>query len=485
MGEAKQIEVADLTEVDGFGPVDLYQKREKIITRSTSGWYQYLRWFTGWPLLFAYFGAPHLYWEGRQAILFDLGARQFHLFDLTFWPEDLWLCGWLLIIGAFSLFTVTTLLGRVWCGFTCPQTVWTAMFMWIEQFAEGTRSARIKLEKAPMSFSKARKRSVKHGLWLGLAFLTGVTFVGYFTPIHELVLDFVNLEVGGWALFWTLFFTLATYGNAGWMREQVCIYMCPYARFQSAMFDHDTMIVAYDAGRGEPRSAAKRGLATDAGDCVNCSICVQVCPTGIDIRDGLQYQCISCAHCIDACNEVMRKVDRPEGLIRFTSESELAGKGRHWLRPRSVGYATAALAMCVAFSVAVLSRDPLMVEIVRGRGDLYQMDTRGQVANDYLLKLTNKTARPMVASVALKALPGAAVLALEAESDLPLAPRESKLTPLRVIAAAEALAGLAGSRPLEFEVCLEYSGSEQEGRCSTEPSLFFAPTSHSAGLGGR
>ncbi|MEM6710449.1 MAG: cytochrome c oxidase accessory protein CcoG [Pseudomonadota bacterium] len=462
----------DLTEISGFGPVDLYQKREKIITRSVSGKYQYLRWFTGWPLLLGFFGAPHLYWEGRQAILFDLGARQFHLFGLTFWPEDLWICGALLIIGAFLLFTVTTLFGRVWCGFTCPQTVWTAMFMWIEQYAEGDRSARQKLERAPLSFNKVRRRGLKHLLWLGLAALTGLAFVSYFTPVHPLLASMVSLELSGWPLFWIAFFTLATYGNAGWLREQVCIYMCPYARFQSAMFDPDTLIVAYDAARGDPRGAKKRGVSKQTGDCVDCTICVQVCPTGIDIRNGLQYQCISCAHCVDACDEVMRKLKRPQGLISFTSERELAGGSRHWLRPRSVGYAAAVAAMAVFIVTSLALRDPLMMEIVRGRGALFQVTADGAIANEYVLKLTNKSGQPMWARVAVEPEANGDDIHLDADARWYLSPRGSILAPLRVsIADGERV----GSQPLRFSVCFSRTEAGEASDCVSETNLFFAP----------
>ena len=314
MNDAEFIPTAEVTD---FAPVDLYQKREKIVTRQVSGRFQKIRLLSGWPLLLAYFGTPWLNWNSRQAVLFDLPARQFDIFGLSFWPQDLWLLGWLLMLAAFALFTITNIVGRIWCGYTCPQTVWTAIFMWIEQVCEGPRHQRINLANAPWSMEKVRKRVSKHTLWLGWSLLTGITFVGYFTPIRELAMQLTSIEwlaISEWTLLWIAFFTLATYANAGWLREQVCIYMCPYARFQSAMIDQDTLIVAYDADRGEPRGSIKRGTEThvNPGDCIDCQLCVQVCPTGIDIREGLQYQCIGCAHCIDACNEVMTKIGAPE-----------------------------------------------------------------------------------------------------------------------------------------------------------------------------
>ena len=247
----------------------------------------------------------------------------------------------LLIIAAFALFAVTTFAGRIWCGYTCPQTVWTSIFMWLEQKTEGSRNQRIKLDKAPWSLEKLRRKCLKHGAWLFVGFVTGLLSSVISTPISELLPDLVTCQLAGWQLFWTIFFTLATYINAGWMREQVCTYMCPYARFQSVMFDHDTLIVSYDKQRGEPRGSRKRSAdhgELGLGDCIDCELCVQVCPTGIDIRDGLQYECIGCALCVDACNSVMDKMEYPQGLIRYTSEHELQGGTTHWLRPRIIGY---------------------------------------------------------------------------------------------------------------------------------------------------
>lgn len=386
----------DTEEVSGFGPVDLYQKREKIITRHVEGKYQKARFYTGWPLLVGYLATPWLNYEGRQAVLFDLPARQFDIFGLSFWPQDLWLLGWLLMLAAFALFTVTNVVGRLWCGYTCPQTVWTATFMWIEQLCEGSRQQRLKLDRAPLSFSKVRKRASKHVLWLGWAFLTGLTFVGYFTPMRELAGHLISLEwtaLSPWALFFIAFFTLATYINAGWLREQVCTYMCPYARFQSAMIDRDTLIVSYNPNRGEPRGSIKRGNQADQarGDCIDCQLCVQVCPTGIDIREGLQYECIGCAHCIDACNQVMKKIDAPVDLISYTTLNAVEGGGLKWLRPRSLGYATICLALGVAFVWAVLTRAPMDFDIIRDRGTLYVELDNGVIHNDYQLKVMNKS----------------------------------------------------------------------------------------------
>lgn len=377
----------------GVAELDLYQKREKIYTRKIEGFFQRLRVYTGWPLLLGYFLLPWVNWDGRQAVLFDLPERQFHIFSITFWPQDFPLLALLLIIAAFSLFAITAWLGRVWCGYTCPQTVWTAIYMWAEQFCEGSRNQRIKRDKGPMSRDKFSRKFVKHAMWVGFALFTGVTFVGYFSPIRELSHSFFGgYGVGPWEFAWISFFTCATYINAAYMREQVCIYMCPYARFQSVMFDKDTLIVSYNPERGEKRGARKKSsnpAELGLGDCVDCQVCVQVCPTGIDIRDGLQYECINCALCIDGCNSVMDQMGYERGLISYTTEHELEGNKTHFLRPRLVGYATAVLIMVALFVSVVISRVPLQLEVLRDRDRLYLEAGEGMIENSYTLKILN------------------------------------------------------------------------------------------------
>lgn len=381
---------------------NLYEKREKIFTRSMEGFFQRVRLYTGWPLLLGYFLLPWINLDGRQAVLFDLPARKFHVLWLTFWPQDFVLLGWLLAIAAFALFFVTTLWGRVWCGYTCPQTVWTAIFMWAEQMAEGDRNQRIKLDKQPSllsrngwnkaGFNKSSRRLFKHSMWLGFAALTGVTFIGYFYPIRELVIDAFNWQLPLIAVAWCVFFTLATYINAGWMREQVCIYMCPYARFQSVMFDRNTLVISYDSARGEQRGARRRNAdykAEGLGDCIDCTMCVQVCPTGIDIRNGLQYQCIGCAACIDACDDIMNKMGYEPGLISYTTENKLAGGSWTWKRPKLIGYGVAMLAMTLLFVVVLWNRVPLTLEVIRDRASLFQQLADGRVENVYQLRIIN------------------------------------------------------------------------------------------------
>ncbi len=427
----------DLIEVEDLAPaevaeLDLYQKREKIYTRKIEGFFQRVRLFTGWPLLAGYFLLPWLQWGDRPAVLFDLPERKFHILFMTFWPQDFPLLAWLLIISAFSLFTVTVFLGRVWCGYTCPQTVWTSIFMWVEQRVEGSRNQRMKLDKTPWSLAKFGKKFTKHFLWLAVAFYTGMTFVGYFYPIRELSLDIVTLQVTTWGAAWTTFFTLATYINAGWLREQVCVFMCPYARFQSVMFDHDTLIVAYDKQRGEPRGARRRDADKSAeglGDCISCQLCVQVCPTGIDIRDGLQYQCIGCALCVDACDSVMDKMGYEPGLIRYASEAELEGGKTHWLRPRQIGYNDALLVMVSAFSWRIYNRVPLEMTVIRDRSQLYTEIAGDSIENVYTLSILNMDEEMHSYTLRLEGLPDASIIG---DTELLLNAGEVRSLPLRV-----------------------------------------------------
>lgn len=387
----------DLIPVQEFAPsevgeLDLYQKRERIYTRKVEGFFQKVRLYTGWPLLLGFFLLPWINWDVRQAVLFDLPERQFYILGLTFWPQDFPMLAWLLIIAAWGLFAVTVWAGRVWCGYTCPQTVWITMFMWCEQVAEGSRNQRIKLDKQPMSAQKFGKKFLKQSMWWSIAGATGITFVGYFSPIRELIPSLLTFNLGFWEAAWITFFTCATYINAGYMREQLCQFVCPYARFQSVMFDKDTLVVSYDKNRGEPRGSRKKSAAPEElelGSCIDCELCVQVCPTGIDIRDGLQFECIGCALCIDACDSVMDKMEYPRGLVRYTNENELEGKPHRNLRPRLIGYATGLVIMVALFSYTIFERVPLRVDALRDRNQLYVETNDGLIENVYTLKILN------------------------------------------------------------------------------------------------
>lgn len=388
-----QIPVKDVTPaLAKVEVVDLYANREKIYTRSFTGIFRNLRMLGGAALFLLYFGTVWLTWNGRQAVWWNLPERKFYIFGSTYWPQDFVLLSALLIIAAFGLFFITVFAGRVWCGYTCPQSVFTWVFMWAEKVTEGDRNQRIKLDKSPMTTQKFLRKLAKHGIWVGVSLVTAITFVGYFTPIRDLIPELFTLQAGGWALFWVGFFTLATYGNAGYLREQVCIYMCPYARFQSVMFDQDTLIVSYDPRRGEHRGPRKRDAdyqADGLGDCIDCKMCVHVCPTGIDIRDGLQVECIGCAACIDACDSIMDKMNYPKGLISYTTEHNLSGQKTRLARPRLIGYAVALLAMFGVFAWAIADRSLVELDVLKDRV-LYRENEEGRIENVYTLKIMNK-----------------------------------------------------------------------------------------------
>ena len=445
-----------LSVVEG-GDTGAYVSERKVYPRDVHGPLDRLRRLAVVWLLGMFYVFPWLRWDGRQAVLFDLPARKFHVFGLTFWPQDFLFLALLLIIAALALFFFTALAGRLWCGYACPQTVWTEVFLWMERWTEGDRHKRMKLDAAPWSGGKLARKGAKHLLWLLFALWTGFTFVGFFTPITALGARAVAFQWGGWETFWVLFYALATWGNAGFLREQVCKYMCPYARFQSAMFDRNTLLIAYDPMRGEPRGPRKRGLPSvlqrarglldtltaydlvfraarhptaadnraqargtitfdgdagpvaplprfapdELGDCIDCTICVQVCPTGIDIRNGLQYECIACGACIDACNDVMDKVGYPRGLIRYTTQNAIDGKPTRVLRPRLVFYGVVLSALVGAWGWGVTHRQPLLAEVLRDRNALYR-EAAGGIENGYTLKLVNKTDADAVYHVRLE-----------------------------------------------------------------------------------
>ena len=401
-----------------------------IHTRSFSGRFRNLRVLFGGLLFALFFGTAWLDWNGRQAVLWDLGARQFHVFGATFWPQDFTLLSALLIIAAFGLFFITVLAGRVWCGYACPQSTWTWVFMWAEKVTEGDRSQRLKLDAAPWSANKLLRRSAKHLLWLGVSLATAVAFVGYFTPVRELAAGLLTFDLDLGPAVWVALFTAATYLNAGWLREQVCLHMCPYSRFQSVMFDANTLNVSYDAARGEsrgPRRKDSNPQAEGLGDCVDCTLCVQVCPTGIDIRDGLQLDCVSCGACIDACDEVMDKMGYARGLIRYASENALAGRSTRLFRPRLAGYGLMLLVMIGAFVWALDDRSLVSLDVTRDR-TLYRENSQGQIENMYMLKVINKTQQAQQYRIELVG----EGLALQGQKTLELSPGEISDAPYSV-----------------------------------------------------
>lgn len=408
--------------------VTLYKKHKKIHPRSVSGRFATWRWIFVWLTQIVFYGLPWLPWGERPAVLFDIVNRKFYLFGLVLWPQDVFFLAILLIISAYALFLFTAVAGRLWCGYACPQTVYTEIFMWIEKLVEGERPARLKLDAAPLDARKFRLRATKYTLWALFAWWTGFTFVGYFTPIRELWGNFWSWNLGPWETFWIFFYGAFTYVFAGHLREQVCLYMCPYARFQSVMFDPDTLIITYDNERGEPRGARKKGVdprSIGKGDCIDCGICVQVCPTGIDIRNGLQYECIGCAACIDACDEVMDKMGYPRGLIRYTTEHAMErhwGKKeilRHVVRPRIIVYTVILAAFVSGLAWGLWNKKELRVDVIRDRGVLAR-EVEGMVENVYSLQVMNVSEKPRRYVLEVTGLEGIALVG-EKEIEVPAA----------------------------------------------------------------
>jgi len=375
----------------------LYAPSRRIHAREVGGRFERLRVAAMYALLGLFYALPWVQWRGQQAVLFDLPARKFHIFGLVFFPQDFFLLTWLLIIAALTLFFFTALAGRLWCGYACPQTVWTKAFVTIESWCEGDWHQRMKLDRAPWTARKLVRRGGKQILWIAFGACTGLTFVGYFSAIRDLVPSLASASLGGWETFWVVFYGFATYGNAGYMREQVCKYMCPYARFQSAMFDRNSLIISYDAARGEPRGSRSRNAdprKEGLGDCIDCKLCVQVCPTGIDIRKGLQLECIACAACIDACDDVMQRMRYAPGLIRYATENSMEGKRTRFVRPRTIVYGVLLFALIAGFAAAVAGRQLVEVDVIRDRNSLYRQLADGSIENVYTLRLINKDTQP-------------------------------------------------------------------------------------------
>jgi cytochrome c oxidase accessory protein FixG len=455
--------------------VSLYAAREKIYPRAVSGLFSQWRWVTVWLTQIVFYGLPWLEWNARQGILFDLEARRFFLFGLVLYPQDFIYLTGLLVISALALFLFTAVAGRLWCGYACPQTVYTEIFLWIEKQVEGDRSARLRLDQSPLSATKAGKKWLKHALWIAFAFWTGFTFVGYFTPIRELGTAVLALDLGPWQTFWVFFYGFATYGNAGWLREQVCKYMCPYARFQSAMFDKDTMIVTYDTARGEPRGARKKSAnpaSLGLGACVDCTLCVQVCPTGIDIRQGLQYECIGCGACADVCDDVMDKMGYPRGLVKYSTQNGMeqgwsrAQMIRRALRPRVLIYTAILLAICLAVGVSLTLRVPLKVDVIRDGSALARLVERGYIENVYRLQVMNATEHTQTYRIQVSGIEG---IELASPATVDVLPTEVRSLAVRVKMPPGTLG--PGSYPIRFDI----RSAEHDAIKVQERSVFLVP----------
>jgi cytochrome c oxidase accessory protein FixG len=439
--------------------VSLYQKQAKIYVRDVQGLFMNWRWALVFITQLVFYGMPWLTWNGRQAVLFDLGVRRFYLFDLVLYPQDFIFLTGLLIISAYALFLFTAVAGRLWCGYACPQTVYTEIFMWIEKQWEGDRGKRMKLDKSAWSVDKLWRKSGKHLSWIVLSLWTGFTFVGYFTPIKVLMQEALSMGMGPWEVFWTGFYGFATYGNAGFMREQVCKYM----------FDRDTLIISYDEKRGEPRGSRSRkadARALGQGDCVDCTLCVQVCPTGIDIRNGLQYECIGCAACIDVCDSVMDKMGAPRGLIRYATLNAL---DQNWdakkmwgrvARPRVLVYTGILVVVMIAFVAALMMRSPFKVDVLRDRGALGRVVDDGFVENVYRVQIMNATETEQRFTVFAEQLPKVQV---EVLGDVIIGPAEARWVPVSVRVPPEVAASLgSGVQPLTLVVTRKRQGGESE-----------------------
>jgi cytochrome c oxidase accessory protein FixG len=460
----------------------LYEVHQKIYPRAVTGWFAAWRWGFVWLTQIVFYGLPWLTMNDRQAVLFDIAARKFYIFGLVLWPQDVIYLAVLLVLCAFGLFLFTAIAGRVWCGFACPQTVYTEIFLWVERVIEGDRARRMRLDAAPNSARKLALKAAKHAVWIAIALWTGFTFVGYFTPIHSLAQEVATATLGPWELFWVLFYGFATYGNAGWMREQVCKYMCPYARFQSAMFDRDTLIITYDGTRGEPRgkegesNGLRRARGVDPrsiglGDCIDCNVCVQVCPTGIDIRDGLQYECIGCAACIDGCNQIMDRMGYARGLIRYSTQNAIethAPTRAIWariLRPRVIVYAMLLALITGAAGFMLATRVPLKVDVIRDRGAAREL-ADGRIENVFRLQVMNVTERAREFTIAVR---GIESIALDSPAVVRVPPATTQAVPVRV--RIEAGRAPAGSNKIEFEV----NARDASGDHVIERAVFLVP----------
>jgi cytochrome c oxidase accessory protein FixG len=461
--------------------VSLYQKAQKIYPRAVSGWFMRWRWALVFLTQLVFYGLPWLQWNDRQAILFDLAARRFYIFGMVLYPQDFIYLTGILVISAYALFLFTAVAGRLWCGYACPQTVYTEIFMWVERKFEGDRNARMKLDAASWSVNKLWRKVGKQVVWITIGLWTGFTLVGYFTPIKSLWAEAFTLGFGPWEWFWVLFYGFATYGNAGWMREQVCKYMCPYARFQSAMFDKDTLIISYDQERGDPRGTRGRKAdkkALGLGDCIDCDLCVQVCPTGIDIRNGLQYECIGCAACIDVCNGVMDKMQYPRGLIRYATQNSMAN---HWspaqmwkrvFRPRVLVYSSILGLIVVALFASIALRSPFRVDVVRDRGALARLVEDGRIENGYRLQVMNSDESAQRYKVSVTGIDGASVVG---RADVELGPAEARWLPLAVQIPPEAAQGKgAGAHTITFSIERQASG-DTAAKTVDEKSTFVIP----------
>jgi cytochrome c oxidase accessory protein FixG len=407
--------------------IPLFADRQKVYPRGVKGPIRSIKWAVLIACLAIYYVAPWLRWDRgadhpSQAFLIDMPGRRAYFLGLEIWPQEVYYIAGLLILGAIGLFFVTSLFGRMWCGFTCPQTVWTDLFMWAERLIEGDRMARVRLDQEPFSLRKLGKKLAKHGVWLVIAAATGGAWIMYFNDAPTVTREIVTLQASVNVYFFFGLFTATTYLLAGWAREQVCTYMCPWPRIQSAMVDEQTLTVSYRDWRGEPRGKHHKGESWEGrGDCVDCHACVAVCPTGIDIRDGLQLECIGCGLCIDACDDIMDRVERPRGLIGFDTAANLVahrqGRAAHprLIRPRTVIYTVVMLMAAGAMLATLLTRGAAGITVLPERNPLFVRLSDGSVSNSYVIKIQNKSGIPRIFALSAHSLPDATLQIAEGE----------------------------------------------------------------------
>ena len=444
---------------------------ETIHAKRMPGNFRTFKWLS--MLLWAfYFIGPYLQWNGQQALLFDIPNRKFHLFGATIWPQDIWMLALVLILLAMTLFGVTAVASRVWCGYFCFQTAWTDVFTWIEDMVEGNPIQRRKLDAAPWSAKKIWLKTIKHFLWLLISILTGVTFVAYFTDAYALWGQYLSLDAPLVAWVVLVMFILGTYILAGFMREQVCFWLCPYARIQGVMIDDDTIMPTYDYHRGEPRGHIKKGAQPEnrTGDCIDCKMCVAVCPTGVDIREGLQEGCITCGLCIDACNSIMEKVNKPKGLIRYLSLKEMKGGTLPPLfkRPRVITYSAIFLLSTLGIFYGLMNIPPIELSIVHERQPLFMRMSDGSIQNKYTIKAVNKTEQDIHVEITVDGIEGIH-LGNPENSNMTL--KAGKLVPFNLFLRAE----MANLRKKNTPITIVIKDSSGSGIEVAYESVFIAP----------
>jgi cytochrome c oxidase accessory protein FixG len=454
----------------------LYANRVRVYPKTVHGVVRRTKWVILVTCLTIYYLLPWLRWhrgpgQPTQAVLLDLWNERFYFFDLELWPQDIWLLAGVLILGAVGLFLVTSLFGRLWCGYTCPQTVWTDLFMWVERWVEGDRNERMQRDAAPLNADTVWKKFLKHSTWLAIAFWTGGAWIMYFVDAPTVTIEFWTGQASNQVYFFTWLFTLTTYVLAGWAREQVCTYMCPWPRFQSAMLDDQSFTVTYQGWRGEPRARGKRHEdGPRAGDCVDCGACVSACPTGIDIRDGIQLECINCGLCIDACNHVMERTHRDKWLITWDTEARQTAKnaGRHeairLVRPRTIIYLTVLLASMIGMTTALVTRSTLGLSVQRDRAPVYVPLADGSLRNGYTVKIANKTQLPAAFDLTIERLPGATLVVAEGDPKpvevLRMPSASDEVDTFRVLVTARPAALTDGSQPVDFVLRDTTTGSQ-------------------------